>query len=152
MEQIHPSSSFASQSSPSTSEALCVPALNLVAITQKELTQLKLAGHYWKALHQRACEREALLKKTIEQNEARAYEREALLKKDIELKEAQIRNLRHRLFAKKSETGDKELAIEQQPSQTIKRPRGQQRGSRGHGRTQRPVSYTHLTLPTTERV
>jgi transposase len=138
MEQIHPSSSFASQSSPPTSGAPYVPALNLVAITQKELTQLKWAGNYWKALHQRACERETLLKKTIEQNEVRAYEREALLKKDIELKEAQIRDLRHRLFAKKSETGDKELVIEQQPSQTIKRPRGQQRGSRGHGRTQRP--------------
>jgi transposase len=100
------------------------------------LTQLKLAANYWKALHQRSCAREAILKQTIEQNETQAFERETLLKNEIELKEAQIRDLRHRLFAKKSESVDK--AIKPEPSQAITRPRGQQRGSRGHGRTQRP--------------
>ncbi|MEI6783916.1 MAG: IS66 family transposase [Verrucomicrobiota bacterium] len=77
-----------------------------------------------------------MLKKTIEQNNVRASERETLLKNELELKEAQIRDLRHRLFAKKSESIDK--TIKQQLWQAIKRPRGQQRGSRGHGRTQRP--------------
>ncbi|MDZ4344569.1 MAG: hypothetical protein U1E51_19270 [Candidatus Binatia bacterium] len=64
-----------------------VPALNLVSITQKDLTRLKWEGHYWKSQHQRACEREARLEEEIEQ------------------KEALIRDLRHRLFGKKSETG-----------------------------------------------
>jgi transposase len=117
---------------------IVVPVLNLVSITQKELTQLKFAGNYWKALHQRACAREAILKKTIEKNEERASEREMLLKKEIELKEAQIRDLRHRLFAKKSEWNKKQKTIEQELSQTTKLRRGQQRGSHGHGRTQRP--------------
>jgi len=97
-----------------------LPALNLVAITQKELTRLKWEGTYWKAQHQRACEREVRLKKELEQ------------------KEALIRDLRRRLFGKKSETGGAQQAIEQQPTQTSNRPRGQQRGGRGHGRIQRP--------------
>ena len=137
MEQALATSSSASVSLPSSDGPPAVaPILNLVSITQRELTQLKLAANYWKALHQRSCAREAILKETIEQNEALASERETLFKNEIELKEAQIRDLRHRLFAKKSESVDK--AIEPQPSQDIKRPRGQQRGSRGHGRTQRP--------------
>jgi len=137
MEQALSSSSFDSLSSPLTDGLPAVfPVLNLVSITQKELTQLKLAANYWKALHQRSCAREVMLKKTIEQNNVRASERETLLKNELELKEAQIRDLRHRLFAKKSESIDK--TIKQQLWQAIKRPRGQQRGSRGHGRTQRP--------------
>jgi len=121
MEHAFPSSSFASLSLPPTSgTSPVVSALNLVAITQKELTRLKWEGHYWKAQHQRSCEREACLKEELEQ------------------KEALIRDLRHRLFGKKSETGATPQAIEQQPTQAPNRPRGQQRGSRGHGRTQRP--------------
>src|SRR5664279_2169792 len=137
MESALCSSSFDSLSPPpSDGLPVLIPVLKLVSITQRDLTQLKLAANYWKALHQRSCAREAILKKTIEQNEVHASERETLLKNEIELKEAQIRDLRHRLFAKKSESVDK--TIEPQPSQDIKRPRGQQRGSRGHGRTQRP--------------
>jgi len=137
MEQALVTSSSASLSlPPSDGPPAVIPVLNLVSITQRDLTQLKLASNYWKALHQRSCAREATLKQTIEQNEARAFERESLLKKEIEHKEAQIRDLRHRLFAKKSESVDKTIKL--QPSQDIKRPRGQQHGSRGHGRTQRP--------------
>jgi transposase len=121
MEQAFPYLSFASLSLPPTSGGSPVaPALNLVAITQKELTRLKWEGHYWKAQHQRSCEREARLKEELEQ------------------KEALIRDLRHRLFGKKSETGGTPQAIEQQPTQAPNRPRGQQRGIRGHGRIQRP--------------
>jgi transposase len=154
MEQAFATSLSVSLSlSPSDGPPALVPALNLVSITQRELTQLKLAANYWKALHQRSCAREEILKKTIEQNSAQASERENLLNKEIELKEAQIRDLRHRLFAKKSESIDK--TIKQEPSQAITRPRGQQRGSRGHGRTLRPdlpvieehheLPYTHCT-------
>ena len=110
MEQALSSSSFDSLSSPLTDGLPAVfPVLNLVSITQKELTQLKLAANYWKALHQRSCAREVMLKKTIEQNNVRASERETLLKNELELKEAQIRDLRHRLFAKKSESIDKTI-------------------------------------------
>ena len=123
MEQALVTSSSASLSlPPSDGPPAVIPVLNLVSITQRDLTQLKLASNYWKALHQRSCARKATLKQTIEQNEARAFERESLLKKEIEHKEAQIRDLRHRLFAKKSESVDKTIKL--QPSQDIKRPRG----------------------------
>lgn len=121
MEHAFPSSSFDSLLLPPTSGGSpVVPALNLVSITQKDLTRLKWEGHYWKSQHQRACEREVRLKEELEQ------------------KEALIRDLRHRIFGKKSETGGAQQAIEQQPTQALHRPRGQQRGSRGHGRIQRP--------------
>ena len=137
MERALSFSSFDSLTpSPSDELPIVLPALNLVSITQRELTQLKMSANYWKALHQRSCAREEILKKTMAQNEALAFERETLLKNEIELKEAQIRDLRHRLFAKKSESINK--FSKQLPSQTIKRSRGQQRGSCGHGRTQRP--------------
>ena len=149
MEQALSSSSFEFLSSPPVDGLpTIVPVLNLVSITQRDLTQLKFAANYWKALHERACAREAILKKTIEQNKTQASERETLLKNEIELKEAQIRDLRHRLFAKKSESIDK--TIKQQPSLTFNRPRGQQRGGRGHGRTLRPdlpVIEEHHDLP-----
>ena len=121
MEPTLASSSFTSLSLPPMSGAsTVVPALNLVAITQKELTRLKREGHYWKNQYQRACEREVRLKEEIGQ------------------KEALIRDLRHRLFGKKSEKGGTQQAIEQQPVQSLKQPRGQRQGSRGHGRIQRP--------------
>ena len=127
MEHAFPSSPFDSLSLPPTSGgSSVVPALNLVSITQKDLTRLKWEGHYWKSQHQRACEREARLEEEIEQQEAL------------------IRDLRRRLFGKKSETGSTLQAREQQPIQATKRPRGQQRGSRGHGRIQR------LDLPVIE--
>ena len=93
-----------------------VPALRLVAVTQKELTRLKWEGSYWKAQHQRSCEREARLTQELEQ------------------KEAQIRDLRQRLFGKKSETS----AAPHPTKTTTNRPRGHQRGQRGHGRIPRP--------------
>lgn len=113
MEHSLPSSTFFSLSllPPTSGASPVVPALNLVAITQKELTRLKWEGTYWKAQHQRACEREVRLKEELEQ------------------KEALIRDLRHRLFGKKSETGGAQQAIEQQPTQALHRPRGQQRGA-----------------------
>lgn len=121
MEQVHASSLVTFLSSPPASDTSpVIPAHHLVAITQKELTRLKWEGRYWKAQHQRAIEREARLKKEIEQ------------------KEALIRDLRHRLFGKKSETGVSPGASKESPEPPPKRPRGQQQGSPGHGRTPRP--------------
>lgn len=115
-----------------------VPTLKLVTITQKELTELKRGNHFWKAQHQRAVERLALVEKEKTLNEAQAHEREALLKGKIEWLEAQNRDLRHRHFGKKSESGCNPTEKQSKQEQVAKRPRGQQLGSRGHGRTQRP--------------
>ena len=79
-----------------------VPTLALVTITQMELTRLKQGHNFWQAQHQRAVEREAVLKKEMAQNEAQACHQETLLKKKIEQLEAQVRDLRHRPLAKKA--------------------------------------------------
>ncbi len=91
-----------------------------VVLSQAEFIQLKWDANYWKAQHERSCAREEKLKQQLVR------------------KAAQIRELKQRLFGKKSEKGvvcrdqvDPEPEVE-------KRPRGQQKGSVGHGRTQRP--------------
>ena len=70
-----------------------LPALNLVSITQKDLTRRKWEGHYWKSQPQRVGEREARIEEEIEQ------------------KKALIRDLRHRLFDIKSETCIKNIQL-----------------------------------------
>ena len=99
-----------------------------VLLSQAEFIQLKWDANYWKAQHERSCLREEELKKEL------AY------------KEAKIRDLKQRLFGKKSEkspAGQDQMGLD---SKAVKRPRGQQTGSRGHGRTERPY------LPVEEEV
>lgn len=91
-----------------------------VTISNQKYLDLTRTAAYWKAQYEQAKSREETLKKTIE-----------------ELK-AKIRDLNKRLFGKKSEkksSGKNEGSIK--PS-TSKRPRGQQPGSTGHGRTLHP--------------
>jgi len=91
-----------------------------IVILEKEYLGLKFEVGYHRSLHQRALLREKILQE-----------------KTKEL-EGQIRDLRNRLFGKKSEK--KSLAKkdgEPKPANP-KRPRGQQPGSKGHGRTKRP--------------
>ena len=101
---------------------IVVPTLNLVTIPLRDFMQLKREGLYWQAQHQRSCKREARLKQINE------------------LQAAQIRTLQRRLFGKKSEQGKggSQDTPESHSDLTIKLPRGQQKGSRGHGRTLRP--------------
>jgi transposase len=94
----------------------------IIQLTQEEHIEFKWQIHYWKSQHAR-------LKK---QNEA--------LKQELELANAKIRDLQQRLYGKKSEKGtilqDNIPTTENTPVSS--RPRGQQKGSLGHGRTVRP--------------
>jgi len=92
-----------------------------VTITKQEYLQLTRNAAYWQAQHKQATLREEVLKKTIERHKA------------------QIRDLRKRLFGKKSEkkSSGKQESGSTKPV-TSKRPRGQQSGSKGHGRTLHP--------------
>ena len=92
-----------------------------VTITKQEYIDLRHRASYWEAQHAR-------VKSQLE--EAR---------QEILLKEAKIKDLQNRLFGKKTEK-DKTAKSEKgnTPDSPSKRPRGQQPGSRGHGRTQRP--------------
>jgi len=89
-----------------------------IFISEKEYLELKCEVGFWRSLHQRAILREQNLKQIIKE------------------REGQIRDLKSRVFGKQNErTGKDKGKIKPDKS---KRPRGQQHGSKGHGRTKRP--------------
>jgi len=96
-------------------------ALNIVELTQAEYIELKWKGNYWQRQHGR-------LKK-----------HNAQLHQALEFAHAKVRDLEQRLYGKKSE---KSTTKTDQPSPEERgggsRPRGQQKGRPGHGRTARP--------------
>ena len=65
-------------------------------------------------------------------------EREADLKCELERERAKVRDLNQRLYGSKSEQRRHSEALPRPPLAGPVRPRGQQPGSRGHGRTPRP--------------
>ena len=94
---------------------------NNVCLTQAEFIELKWQGNFWKSQHAQ------LRKKTL------------ILQQELASAHAQIRDLKHRLYGKKSEKkggiqSEQMFATDAPP----RRPRGQQKGSQGHGRTPRP--------------
>ena len=94
---------------------------NIIALTQEEHVKLKCDANYWKGLH----------KQLKQKNEA--------LQQELESAQARIRDLKQRLYGKKSE---KRVSKRDNPGTSsplgTPRPRGQQQGSKGHGRTSRP--------------
>lgn len=99
-------------------------AQQLVTISKHEYVQLKWDAQYWRGRHQQAVIREQELKEQIEKLQAR------------------VRDLRQRLFGRKSEKGAARSEQQIQARSGSKRRRGQQPGSRGHGRT----SWAHLPI------
>ena len=92
-----------------------------VRITKQEHIELTCRANYWEAQHAR-------VKSQLEE-----------AKQAILLRDAKIKDLQNRLFGKKTEK-DKPAKSEKgnHPNPPSNRPRGQQPGSRGHGRTLRP--------------
>ena len=90
-----------------------------VTLTKQEYIQLKSDVGYWKAQH------------------VQSVAREKALHKELEKAEGEIRDLRQRLYGRKSEK-----AFPRDDSRFVgdpsSRPRGQQKGGKGHGRTPRP--------------
>jgi len=99
---------------------LPVEKLPLIHISEKEYLGLKSEVGYWQAMHKKAILREEKLRQTIKEQEGK------------------IRDLKSRLFGKKSEKKSSNKVDSTSNSPTSKRPRGQQPGSKGHGRTVRP--------------
>ena len=108
-----------------------------ILVSEQEFLQLKWEVNYWKSLHKRA------------------KEREEKLKKELQEKEGKIRDLTKRLFGKsneKSNSGKNEGRSK--PSKSL-RPRGQQPGEKGHGRTPKPdlpVKDEYIDLSPEERL
>ena len=87
-----------------------------------EVAKLKSENAYWRKMHQKAVEREAKLKEEI-----------AALSAKLRLRERQ-------LFERKSEKGAHHQESTDPNADADKKPRGQQPGSKGHGRR----DYSHL--------
>jgi len=102
-----------------------------VWLTKQEHIELKSQIAFWKTQHERA------------------LKREKALEKELEKAKGEIRDLRQRLYGRKSE----KAAPRDDRSFTgggSSRPRGQQKGAEGHGRTARPhlpIEEQVLDLP-----
>ncbi|OFZ44160.1 MAG: hypothetical protein A2485_07600 [Bdellovibrionales bacterium RIFOXYC12_FULL_39_17] len=99
---------------------LSIEASPQILIFEKDYLELKWSVGYWQAMHQKAILREEKLKQIIKEQEG------------------QIRDLQARLFGKKSEKKNSKNNGGQSKSKDYERSRGQQPGSKGHGRTERP--------------
>ena len=91
-----------------------------VTITKQEHIDLNARVKYWEA------------------QQARAKSQIEVLKQEIVLKNAKIKDLQNRLFGKKSEKNSPLKSEKGSTATPLMRKRGQQPGSRGHGRTKRP--------------
>ena len=113
-------------------QAALVPfAQEMVLISKQELIELRCRAAYWEAQHARA-------KEKLDKQAAKLL-----------LKEAEIKDLKNRLFGKKSEKNTSSGSESSQDASSRK-ARGQQPGTPGHSRTPRPdlpVVNETLDLP-----
>jgi transposase len=103
-------------------------ALVLLRRLRLQVIELRLQANYWRAQHQRA------------------VQREAGLKEQVQLLQGEIRELKRRLYGRKSETSSSTKPPDKSTSTVpanngTPRKRGQQLGGNGHGRRH----HDHLT-------
>jgi transposase len=120
--------------------AFCKLALLFLLVLRRwrqQIVELRRQANFWQAQHQRA------------------RQREANLAEQIQLLQGEIRELKRRLFGRKSETSSSTRPTASSQTQNQQhRPRGQQRGSKGHGRRNHdhlPTTHEHCTLPDEEK-
>lgn len=110
----------------------------LVSITKAQHLELVMQANYWKSLHARAVRREQWrherFGRIVHQLKAQADKREAQLLAELALAQARIRDLRQRVFGRKSERS-KGSSEQQRRQCVIHVARGQRHGTRGHGRS-----------------
>jgi len=106
----------------------------LVTLSKQEHIELVWAASYWKIEHRRAAERALSVVAGYEERLRQAAQREARLGAELEVAQAKIRDLRQRVFGRKSE---RRKGGREQPGQALvsRAARGHQRGAPGHGRT-----------------
>lgn len=132
-----------------TSDDQTLPfAMQRVTLTRQEHIELKCQAVYWKRQWLAASTQLKALREEVRQKNAATSamtreiqcSREEVLLLKIKEQEAAIRDLTHRLYGNKNERrrklrGNRSYLLEED----LKRPRGQQKGSRGHGRTVQPA-------------
>jgi transposase len=118
MQNTHSHDNFISELAPGNSNDAAPFAQQSVVLTKQAYIELTWKANYWQAQH------------------ARSVEREAALTAKVASLEATIRDLTQRLYGTKSEQAvGPDDAAASKPSSP--RHRGQQPGSKGHGRSER---------------
>src|SRR5712692_1299896 len=118
MESTQPQCISASEFAPANAKNATPFSQQTVVLTKQDYIEIKWEANYWRAQH------------------ARLVEREAALKREVETLQATIRDLNQRLYGTKSE---KSSGADETTSPKADHPknRGQQPGSKGHGRRDR---------------
>jgi transposase len=112
--------------------------LEFISISRREHIELKLQASQYRSLHAKALERLKWVQLRHDRQCAELREELAAVKAELVLAQAQNRDLRQRVFGAKTEQSRSVNALAAdmaQPGGAPRRPRGQQRGGRGHGRT-----------------
>jgi hypothetical protein len=97
-----------------------------------QLFDLRCQVNYWRAQHQRAVQREAALAEQVQHLQG------------------ELRELKRRSYGRRSETSATTNPQRPAQRQGLRRQRGQQRGSQGHGRRHHdhlPTTHEDCTLP-----
>ena len=119
----------------STSKGQLTPfAQVMVTLSKEEEIKLRWEANYWKSQHQHALARYAQREADHRLAMAQAAEREAALRSELEQAQGKIRDLQRRLFGRKSERSSRAEKGGASDTKSA-RPRGQQPGAPGHGRT-----------------
>jgi transposase len=118
MQSTHPNVNSISDLATGNSNDATPFSQQSVVLTKQAYIELTWKANYWQAQH------------------ARLVEREVALKAQVEALEATVRDLNQRLYGTKSEkSAGPDHAGSSKPASA--RPRGQQPGSQGHGRSDR---------------
>jgi len=120
----------------------------LIDTDRREQIELRMQANYWRAQHARISKREGLLKAKVKELDETLRRRDATIKQltqQIEALKAKLVWFKKQIFGRKTEQMESEPSEERShishffnnPSQE-KRNRGQQRGTKGHGRKLHP--------------
>lgn len=120
----------------STSKGKLTPfAQVMVTLSKEEEIRLRSEANYWKGQHRQALARLAQREADHRLAMTQAVEREEALRSELAKAAGEIRDLRKRLFGRKSERRSNTAKNPASDDQKSAKPRGQKRGSAGHGRT-----------------
>jgi transposase len=136
-------------------EAAPQPAIEFVTITREEYMALKWGANYWSVQHRKAVDRfkwrELRYQRILRELKASGAKSNSALQSELELAKGQVRDLQSRVFASKSER--RKHCESRNHTTSCRRPRGQQHGSTGHGRTmqtQLPARHEDVRLDKTQ--
>ena len=123
---------------PEGNDAVATPfSLETITLTKQDYIQLISERNSYQSLHSRAVKRglwyQERYRALLHYDKAQTSKRELELTAELVTAHATIRDLKQRVFGRRSERS--KGGGEAQKSCAVKRPRGHQKGAKGHGRS-----------------